>query len=1005
MLREDRLQELIGQSADPTGVLPRLERLTSSADFPELDEKSMGHLVTILAASSYFARVLAADVSLVHWLFHDGSLYQPVRKKDISSELDQFIGEKVDFDSFCRGLRAVKRRAFLRIGSRDLLGLTGMPETTRSLSMLAELCLDRAVEVTTAQLKRDYGTPVQEPENGSSKKAKFVVMGMGKFSGWDLNFSSDVDLIYLYSSRSGRSDGINPFTGDTVKPISLTEFYNKLATLITKAIGAPVDGEWVFRVDLGLRPGGKEGEMAQTVSSAALHYQFRGDPWERLALMRARPVAGDLLLGKVFLDNINSFIFRRSLDYTAIEEIRALKRRIEREGQTCTRAGRLNIKLCHGGIRSLEFFVQTLQMIYGGRVTGLRKRGTLAALRALVAAGIIQEADKSLLDAGYRFLRNVEHRLQMFDQQQTQDLPTAPEDLYRLAVSMGFPLFEGREGVADFLDTLDRVLADVRRFFNQLFHDPEQEGVRDYMEKFDVLMDVPEVEAKETLGKIGFTNPGAAFECLKRFVHPVKPGLYSQSIRRHMKKTAALFLDLVPHLPNPDRAAYRFGQFRDRIGAGGEGIYALLAENPATLTLLTRIFSLSPFLSQIFIATPEMLDSLVLSSEGLRIKPRGDMIQERGRMMNQTATREERYEVLRRYKNEEILRIGVHHLAGSLNSLEAEAQLTSMARVALKAAMDLAHQDLIKRYALPLGDGKLPFAIMGLGKLGGGELSYNSDLDVIFVYTRQRGYTAMASEDKFSEQIKDRLTPITFQEYFLRLAQRIISILSVPLKEGPGYAIDSELRPSGTFGPLVVSVTGFEEYHTTSQLWERQALLKMNPATGNEELCLAITRLTWEIIKQTGENEEKIASQIRSMRDRIRQQRRKGDPKAIHLKLDPGGLLDVEFAVQCLQLKHGKDAPQVLTPNTVAAIDQLEQSGIMGLDQAESMRNGYVFLKQLDHRMRLMTNLTGDEAVSRPEEIMAGASGLSQVGGDPLQTLKTIMTGIAAIAEEILSTD
>ncbi|MDH3999596.1 MAG: bifunctional [glutamate--ammonia ligase]-adenylyl-L-tyrosine phosphorylase/[glutamate--ammonia-ligase] adenylyltransferase, partial [Desulfuromonadales bacterium] len=683
--------------------------------------------------------------------------------------------DDADTESLHRGLRRFKAQEMLRIGGRDLCGMAELEEVTDELSSLAAATLQRAYEVCSVQLQAGYGEPLLDVEEGAPKLlAEFTIFGMGKFGGCELNFSSDVDLIYFYSSDRGQTSGITDPIKGVHNRISLHQYFAKLSELISKAIGLATEDGFVFRVDLRLRPEGNGGEMANSLSAAEIYYESWGQSWERSAMLKARPVAGSIELGELLLERLEPFIYRRNLDYAMIDDIKVMKQKIDRS-LTREKEGELNLKLGQGGIREIEFFIQALQLINAGKKPQLRQRNSLKSLKLLCEEELITPEERESLSEAYRFLRTVEHRIQVVWEQQTHNLPTRAEEMTALARRCGF-IDEQK-----FRDELQRHRDLVSAIFRDLFYTSEEELPSQVNARVTFLFD-PTADPDlclDILEEKGFRDPESAYESLKVLRQGGTHGYLTESARRQLDRIAPLLFQEVLSSPDPPMALANLEKFLEACRRARGTYYALLAENSEIIKVLVSLFATSQFLSRTFIQHPEVLDSLVSRAYARNVKDDEEIKQELAIQIELAPHYEDKLNRLRRFRNEEFLRVALNDIYGHTPQGQTARQLSLIADACLYHALAIAREELIPRYGLPYchtdsGERhEAEFAIIGLGKLGGMELNYHSDLDIIFIYEGE-GKTAPCEgtdPDRFREQ--------TNGQYFARLAQRIISVLTL----------------------------------------------------------------------------------------------------------------------------------------------------------------------------------------------------------------------------------
>ncbi|MBI5478780.1 MAG: bifunctional [glutamate--ammonia ligase]-adenylyl-L-tyrosine phosphorylase/[glutamate--ammonia-ligase] adenylyltransferase [Deltaproteobacteria bacterium] len=973
---------------DPAGGLTRLRTLLGSAAGLEAwlaevfgDPRVVALLGTILSQSPYLAQTIARDPHLCQELAADPFLQREKDGATMRAEVERTLAGTTRPEDVARVLRAYRNREYLRLGAREL-GWGTFAEVGRELAALAAACLDAAVAAARAELERRYGPAVEE----GGARARFVVIGMGKLGGEELNFSSDIDLQYVYSSDAGRA-------GD----LTLHEFFVRLAERTARLIGDRTDDGFVFRVDLRLRPEGTRGPLANSLAGLEAYYESWGRPWERQAWLKARPVAGDLDLGLEVLAALEPFVFPRSTSPGVIEEIHELNRRIKAELKEPQAS---NIKLGPGGIREVEFFVQALQLLHAGKNPTLRARGTLRALDVLLFAGLVSERERRTLADAYVFLRRLEHRLQLEHGVATHSLPADEAALARIARRLGY------ETLPDFRADLERHTAAVAEAYRTLGL-PEDATPPAVAALLDPSRGGPEQRA--SLERLGFRDPDAAaqeLELLRR--KPDSP--FAPEAAAPAARFAPALLEEVTLSPDPDLALKHLTDFVGRRGAWS-GVWRLLEEHRPLMRLLVSLFGMSDFLAKLFLAHPELLDQLLALGHATPRRTRDEVRADLAARLARPPARggpsgravgpvspgppwgargdaevgppgseqpapgvppggppeyEDALNRLRRFRNEEILRIGLFDSAGALDVIEVQQQLTNLADAILEATVPLVLGQAAARY------GRLDFrgadggpaegprlAVVGLGKLGGGELTYASDLDVIFVYAGDAADVIPAG--------------MTRQELFSRVSTRLIGALGSYLEEGRLYEVDTRLRPSGQHGTLVSSLAAFEDYHRRqAMLWERQALIRARFVAGDAALGSRIeARCREHVYGGAGPSPSasEMAREIGRLRDRMEKELAREKPGQYNIKSGRGGLVDVEFIVQFLQLQHGGAHPELRVPGTRAALQALRQVGVLDEATTATLEEAYLFLRKLENRLRIVQDRSISELRAEPGEV------------------------------------
>jgi len=865
-------------------------------------------------------------------------------RADHAKDLNANIKESMSFDEFCAALRRHKQREYLRIGARDLLAAVTMEETVRELTVLAEAALDAAYHFCRAEVEKDYG-PLNLP--GSDKPNRFVVLGMGKLGGCELNFSSDIDVIFLYESDEGESSG-----GPKGK-LDPRNFFAAVGKKIIHAMGQVTEDGFVFRIDLRLRPLGANGPLVQSTGAAMLYYESWGQCWERAALIKARPVAGERELGSDFIKEIQPFIYRRYLDYTTVDELRHMKLRIENELLGAGDKER-NLKLGYGGIREIEFFTQAMQLVNGGYVPQVRGPSTLPALVELERYQFIAAAERDKLTEAYRFLRQAEHKVQIVQEAHAHSIPEGKNEEQAFARRLGYK----RKGKLTerqlFWRDHRRHTRAVRSIFDRLFYGAQKEWEGGAASSTGSVWN--DLDRRETvtseLARSGFKDAAKAYENLLA----IRDGeVFAPPSPKRLKVMRILGPALISEITKsgaPDQTLMNLAKFSHSIG-GRTGFLTLLAENPETMRLLVTLFAESQFLTDLILHRPELIDTLIRVDLTRIDKSRDEMLGELRASLDEAEDVEAKLNALRRYKTEEFIRVGLHDLGGAIELLQALRQLSDLAEACVQAALDLTLAEIGQKYGtVPQGR----FTVIGGGKMGGREIDYNSDLDLIFVYD--------AAEDAQSSGGPQGALPA--HDYYVRVGQKLLSYLAAPTEEGIAYKIDMQLRPSGKSGPLVSSLAAFRAYHkSSSQLWERQALIKTRYVAGDATLGKEVESITAAFAYGKGLDPEGVA-EIHHLRMRMEHELAGEDTTRFNLKKGRGGLVDIEFLTQMLQLTHGHRFPNLRRRGTLEALQALYREKILKRDDYRSLSGGYLFLRRLDHRLRLERDQSIDAFEAEP---------------------------------------
>jgi glutamate-ammonia-ligase adenylyltransferase len=815
------------------------------------------------------------------------------------------VGDLGDPAGVRRGLRRFAAREKLRIAARELLALPGhdVDVTARELSDLADACCDVALAEADTWARARFGPPV----DADGRPAAFAVIGMGKLGGRELNAGSDVDLMLFYETDEGRA-GDQP----------LHEYFTRVAQRFVATLDDPTDGGVVWRVDLRLRPEGTRGPLVNALAAAERYYEAWGRTWERAALVRARPVAGDLAFGGRLLEALSPFVWRRAVDPRIAGEMTAMLGRARVEAGDAVAD---DLKLGPGGIREVEFFAQSLQLVWGGREPRVRTTNTIDALRRLRAAGFVSEREEAELSDAYLFLRRLEHRVQNATGLQTHSLPRDPVLLAAVARSLGY------DGPPALAADLAAVRARVSARFVSLGRDPSEGDAG--LERLAAALDSGEEAAIAVAAadRFGASSSGDLPRHLL-FLARRPDGPLGPVTRDRDGPFVRLLVDALAGAADPEQATRLLAAFFGRLSTPGVYVRAL-AEDPRMVRALASLLGGSAFLGEALVGHPDLADRVVYA----RGVPTPDVARAQvdeevaalGR--NAAADVDAFVGALRRAKRRVTFEMGLADLAGDLGTREVARVLTGLADATLDHACRFAMREQ------GLGDDR-GLALVAMGKLGGREIGYGSDLDLFFVYEG-------GGEDA--------------PERFARTAQRVLRLVGSPHGEGPGYELDTRLRPSGSQGLLVVSLEAFARYQSErAEDWERQALLKARPCAGDADLGARVLAVAHEAAYERGAPDAPRMHHLRiRMQRELTHERLDRAPHRYDVKLGRGGVVDVEFAVQALQMRHGRD-PRVRTAETEVALGALEACGLLDASLGDPLRDGWRFLRRLEQRLRIL---------------------------------------------------
>lgn len=850
---------------------------------------------------------------------------------EVMRPINDDLAAAQQFPELMRSLRIAKRRAALTIAVADLCGTWPLMRVTEALSTFADCCLSVAAGHALAARRALKGEAMSADLVADSRRG-LIILGMGKLGARELNYSSDVDLILLYDPDRV-SAGVAALR-DTLRE-TYVRFAQDLARLIQERTG---DG-YVFRLDLRLRPDPASTPAALSVLAAETYYETVGQNWERAAMIKARLVAGDAEAGALFQRNLRPFVWRRHLDFAAIADIHSIKRQINahKGGGTEAVPGH-DLKLGRGGIREIEFFVQTQQLIWGGRDPSLRLRPTLEVLEALVAAGRVQRGIADALAAAYTRLRTWEHRVQMVEDQQTHKLPADPDAFAAMAAFAGYETPEAfQQAVAD-------TLAQVRNHYGDLFEEaPPLSGPGNLV--FTGADDDP--DTLTTLTGMGFAEAPAISETVRGWHHGRIRATRSARARELLTELMPALLNALAQTPDPMAAFRRFDRFLSNLPAGVQ-ILSLFQQNPGVLDLVAEIMGSAPGLAEHLARHPRLLDGLIHDAQRIyadlppaaAAELEADLVRE----VAQHQSFEEVLDAVRRWTGDRRFQIGVALLRGEISPEAAARALSAVADTVIAALLPQVERVFAQTHGrVPGGE----FAVLALGKLGAQELTPTSDLDLVFVY-RMPTTVDQSNGPK----------PLPPSLYFQRLGQRLIAALTVLTAEGELYQVDMRLRPTGNKGPVACSLESYTAYQTDEAwTWEHMALIRARTVAGDAALRAALDAVRGQILTRPRDAGAVLAD-VADMRARIAKER--PGQGAFDVKDRPGGLVDVEFIAQGLILAIAAPGATALPPglgHTQTALSWLTEQG--ALTEAEGAC--LIQATRLWQRLQVMLRLAGAE--------------------------------------------
>lgn len=915
----------------------RLQQLAEQGGLP-----TRGAACDVLAAdlpgvwtcSEFVANACLRDPELLPWLADDARLLSQADADwfAATSRAAGLADATLDDEAYLAALRRYRRRQLVRIAWRDLAGHADTEAVLSELSLLADACIASATAYAHAGLAARHGAPLASDGSPLS----LLILGMGKLGGGELNFSSDIDLVFLYAEH-GETHG--------PRPLAHEEFFNRLGKRVAQLLGSITADGFVYRVDLRLRPFGESGPVAVSFDAFEDYLQEHGRDWERYAYVKARPVAGAERFADLYRNVLRPFVYRRYLDFGVLESLREMKDLIARE--VARRELQDNIKLGPGGIREIEFMVQAFQLLRGGSNPRLQSRSLLATLPLLQGQKLLSATAVEELATAYRYLRRLENRLQEWNDEQTHDLPTDATARARLALAMGSPDW------STLATEIASVRARVAGWFQRTVFAPAAPVTGDAAAEWAArLLDAEPTAAQrvQALQALGVQAVEPVLAQLDR--------LRDSSYYRRLDATGHRRLQLL--LPQLLRAASATSAEEVTLTRllgiiehiGGRTVYlALLNENPAARQRLVDLCSVSGFLSAQVAAFPLLLDEL-LDERLLTATPtRSELACELQSRMEAAPDDdpELQVEALRQFQRAAVFRVAVPDLTGRMPIMKVSDRLTDIAELIVAQALALAWQQITARHGVPLcGDSEddlreCGMVVVAYGKFGGFELGYGSDLDLVFLHDSQGGVQQTAGPQ-----------PVDNTVFFLRLVQRLVHLLTVHSAAGRLYEVDTRLRPSGSGGPLVQSITGFAAYQREEAwTWEHQALLRARAVAGPAPLCAAFAALRRELLRDAV-HRDTLRADVRQMRERMRAELSRAGPSQFDLKQDAGGITDIEFLAQYWALCHADRYPELIEfTDNIRQLESLASIDLVPQSTADVLTDAYRMYRQRLHHLSL----------------------------------------------------
>ncbi len=828
-----------------------------------------------------------------------------------------------------RELRIAKNKLALLVALADLGNSWPLEQVTQTLSDFADYTLSHALDflLRQAAARGEITLPDKtRPSHGSG----IIILGMGKLGGFELNYSSDIDLIIFFEP------GTLAYAGRG----SEQKFMNKIAQdMVTIMQERTTDG-YVFRTDLRLRPDPASTPPAITVTAAYQYYESVGQNWERAAMIKARPVAGDITAGDRFLHGLTPYVWRRNLDFAAINDIHSIKRQMDARVERTIRMPGHNIKLGMGGIREIEFYVQIHQLIWGGRKPSLRLRGTCETLAQLVAEGIVDEETRATLVASYRFHRMVEHRLQMVNDAQTHTMPETEAELTGVAALAGY------KELSLFENDLIRYLKVVHKIFSESFKSADDLGDIGNLVFTGVSHDP---ETIKTLTQMGYQKPESVSEIIMGWHHGSKRCTRTKRARELLTELMPTLLTRLADTANPDTAFLKFDEFLTDLPAAIQ-LFSLFQANKDLLELIADIMGSAPALANTLAKSPELIEAVLFADFYKGLPDKQALTEQAAERTAYASDTEEMLEQLTYFRNERQFQAGVQFLKGMIDPKELGRFLTDLAELVMERALAAVQGEFEKTY------GRIAtaeFAVIALGKCGSHELTFHSDLDLVFIYRVDDFETLSDGEKQHNASV-----------YYNRLAQRLVNVLSALNRAGMLYEVDTRLRPSGKQGLLAVSDKALDHYfRELAWTFETMAFTKARPIAGDAPLCDSLSSFIRTLIEKPRDT-AKLTTDVQEMRQRMAESFHTTNPWDI--KYARGGMVDVDFIAQYLLLLHAPGHHGAPLGSSELILQWYVTANLPGADMVESVIAANQFLSQLFNMLRLCINTPLDEQAAQP---------------------------------------
>lgn len=919
-----------GLQAQAKQLLEQFLQLMESGKFSDLSNEALLQWIKVLLCSDYVMQQLNRSSSEVDEFWASGAFSSAYQNNEIAEQLQARLEQVNSEQALLRELRLFRNLQMVRITFRDINGLADLNEVLADLSGLANACISQSLEWLDKLQQQELGTPLDE----QGKAMSLMVIGMGKLGAYELNFSSDVDLIFVFKAHGETVNGPRQMTHN--------EYFIKLGQRLIKALDQKTPDGFVFRVDMRLRPFGNSGPLAVTFDALEDYYSTHGREWERYALIKARAITGSEQDRDYLRETLTPFVFRRYIDFGVFESLREMKSMIAREVKQKKKEH--NVKLGAGGIREIEFLAQAFQLLRGGRDPHLQERQLQKVLAYLGDQQLIPDYVVSELLQAYIFLRTTEHRIQQINDQQTHNLPDNDYPRLRIAYGMGYDNWD------DFSRELEQTRSKVQSFFEQLFQAPQAADSQNQQEDVNGIWQasVSDEQAAECLSGIGYDDGPSVVRLLDSFRNSHRYKKMSSEGRSRLDRLMPLLLKAVARVDDSETTLKRLMDVIESICQ--RSVYlSLLIENPLGLSQLVKLCAASPWISRQLARHPSLFDELLDPRVLYEPLDKQQLLDELGEKLayNDADDLEQNMETLRHFKQSQSLRVAAADVTGVLPVMKVSDYLSWIAEAILHYVLETAWHDMTARYGIPLAadgtTGKKGFAIIGFGKMGGIELGYSSDLDMVFVYANDHAGQSTEGEK-----------PVDNLQFYAKLSLRIMHILQTKTPSGQLYEADMRLRPNGHSGLITTHLEAFKTYELEKAwTWEHQALVRARLVTGDTDLRDEFQNIRHEVLGKPRDSMH-LKKEVREMRSKMRQTLAKEKKGFFDIKQSFGGLADIEFMVQFLVLDNAHQHADLMTyTDNIRILDAVEHAQLLTQNTVNDLRDTYRAYRDRLHQLSL----------------------------------------------------